>query len=86
MTTFINARDDHDAACEAEWESGAMAYTPCGCAHRKAAGVIHDPMPPDHWVVQTFRARCSCGWVSAEVPTREDAAAALAHHSKENAS
>ncbi len=24
----------HDDRCESEWESGAMAYTPCGCAHR----------------------------------------------------
>ena len=27
---------DHDSRCEAEWESGAMAYTPCGCAGRRA--------------------------------------------------
>lgn len=26
--------DTHDSRCEAEWESGAMAYTPCRCAER----------------------------------------------------
>lgn len=31
-------KGDHDGKCEAEWESGAMAYTPCGCAHRRATG------------------------------------------------
>jgi|SRR5687767_4470301 len=25
----------HDETCEAEWESGAMAYTPCACAERR---------------------------------------------------
>lgn len=29
---------DHDGKCEAEWESGAKAYTACGCAHRRATG------------------------------------------------
>ncbi len=26
--------DSHDMLCESEWESGAMAYTPCGCQQR----------------------------------------------------
>ncbi len=33
----------HDNRCESEWESGAMAYTPCGCLHR-ANLMSDDPM------------------------------------------
>lgn len=30
----IRATEVHDDRCESEWESGAMAYTPCGCGQR----------------------------------------------------
>lgn len=34
------SEEDHDSRCESEWESGAMAYTPCGCAERAELRVV----------------------------------------------
>lgn len=35
----------HEARCEREWESVAMAWTPCGCWDRAAAAVIDAATP-----------------------------------------
>ncbi len=48
-----------------------------------AAATLHDPLPHSHWITHTYRANCSCGWESEEVPTEKAADNELRDHHRE---
>ena len=45
-------------------------------------GVLHDPVPPRHYVTHTWVPLCSCGWTGTPEPTEKGANMALQAHAQ----